>query len=278
MDKIASIVIPLRIKSVKEDALNRLKRLLDVIPECFEVIVVDDGSSVKSRKEIIKIAKAASSEYIYLSTRWKSFSLARSRNVGAGSATTDVVIFHDVDFFGSTEIYQRIAAEIISRKLADKPENFFCIPVAFMTEEGTEKYFKGQSNNIDWIYNKKLARKEWVNFVVDGSSCIVTNREDLLEMGGHDETYYGHGAEDFELLHRLGAKFPIAEKPEHYAENMGSGDIKEYKGFRAYFALYGQECRAQGCVLIHIYHPKRRGWGYYKHKRNFKKLRKLMQG
>lgn len=277
MNKIATIVVPLRVKKANEESLVRLKRLLKVVPEYYEVLVVDDGSTSVASYEIMTICKEAKIEVLSLPTSKKTFSLARSRNAGAIYAKTAVVIFHDVDFYGSENVYGKIAEEIKLRKLSTTPQNFFCIPIAFLTEKGTEKYFSEYpSENIKWVYHREESNQKWVNFVVEGSSCIVTNRDALIAMGGHDETYYGHGAEDFELLHRLGEKYPIADKPKDYVKNMGSGEVSEYRGFRAYFALYGRKCREDGCVLIHIFHPKRRGWGYYKHRRNFSKLRKLM--
>ena len=110
-----------------------------------------------------------------------------------------------------------------------------------------------------------------------GSSCIVMNKSDLLDMGGHDESYDGHGAEDFELLHRLSSRYPIKERPVDYTLNTGSGEIKEYRGFRAYFALYGEQVVEEKVSLVHLYHPTRLVWGYYQHKRNFTKLKELME-
>jgi predicted glycosyltransferase involved in capsule biosynthesis len=97
-------------------------------------------------------------------------------------------------------------------------------------------------------------------------------------MGGHDERFEGHGAEDFELLHRLSRHYPIRkELPRDYSMNTGSGPIKEYRGFRAYFSLYGDSCYREGLCLVHLYHPKRKIFGYYKHRKNFRLLKKIME-
>jgi predicted glycosyltransferase involved in capsule biosynthesis len=106
---------------------------------------------------------------------------------------------------------------------------------------------------------------------------MVLNKHHLLSIGGHDESYYGHGAEDFELLHRITEEYPISERPIDYSVNTGSGPISSYRGFRAYFALYGEPAVNSETILVHLYHPKRKGWGYYKHRRNFSKLKHLME-
>ena len=275
---IASIVIPIRAASRTEDGILRLERLLQTLPDAFEVVVVDDGSHKKAAAAIYdRVSQVPHASYHYLKTRWRSFSLARARNYGTQVSTAKVVLFHDVDFFATPELYLQLAGYIKEVDLANRPEHFFCVPVAFLTEAGTLKYFS-TPDDTGWFTDSQKCPDDLVMNVVEGSSCIVANRDALVAIGGHDESFYGHGAEDFELLHRLGELYPIAEKPADYAVNTGSGTITEYRGFRSYFALYGKQCRSQGTVLIHIYHPRRKGWGYYKHKRNFRKLEQLMTG
>ncbi|WP_069383569.1 glycosyltransferase [Halomonas caseinilytica] len=280
----ASIIVPLRAQAVEQREILRLHRLLETIPAGFEVIIVDDGSEPTVRRYIRNIVEQRRLQGqvvcgVYLRTRHRRFSLARARNRGARAARSPVVIFHDVDFLALTKVYQRLLIHIREVELATRPEHFFCVPVAFLTEEGTEHFLTHfEASEEAWCFRKRHNHPhERMNFLVQGSSCIVTNRDDLLAMGGHDEGFKGHGAEDFELLHRLSCQFPIAPRPPEYTRNMGSGPITEYRGFRAYFALYGEECRQQGCTLVHLWHPKRTEKGYYRHKQNFKRLQAVME-
>lgn len=279
---VASIVVPIRAGNADDPVLKRLERLLGVIPNQFEVIVVDDGSPRGAKAAIRNLtAYRPDVQLISLKTRWKRFSLARARNCGVWAATTDVLVFHDVDFIGSPIIYQRLAREITGRQMYHQAEQFFCVPVAFLTDQSTREYlehFPTEFNPALWKFDGlEPKRGDTVLNFVRGSSCIVANRENLISMGGHDESYDGHGAEDFELLHRLSKRFPIADKPADYSLNTGSGVIDGYRGFRAYFALYGDACLQSGCILVHLYHPPRKLWGYYQDKRNFAKLRSLME-
>lgn len=280
----ASIIIPIRAKSVAQRELHRLERLLLTIPAGYEALIVDDGSPRSVRKWIEAFVgnMATSSRPVrslHLKTRFQHFSLARARNEGAKAAASPVVAFHDVDFLAAPAVYRRLLSHIESRELASRPEHFFCVPVAFLSDEGTQEFLHAFHQSEEaWCFREKCNLPEHLmHFLVQGSSCIVTNRDDLLAMGGHDEGFKGHGAEDFELLHRLSSRYPIAPRPPEYTRNMGSGVITEYRGFRAYFALYGEECRAQGCTLVHLWHPKRKGFGYYRHKQNFGRLAQVMQ-
>lgn len=279
----ASIIIPIRASAVGKRELARLENLLASLPNGYEVIIVDDGSPSEVGRWIdglvMKSHRAARPvKSIHLRTRFKKFSLARARNRGAEASSAPVVLFHDVDFLAATSVYQRLLDHITQQELATKPENFFCVPVAFLTETATQHFMQAyQQGNEAWCFRDRAKLpEENLHFLVQGSSCIVMNREDLLSIGGHDEGFKGHGAEDFELLHRLSCRFPIAEKPPEYERNMGSGTVNEYRGFRAYFSLYGEHCRQAGCTLVHLWHPKRKGFGYYRHKKNFRRLYQVM--
>lgn len=283
MQQQASIIIPIRASAVGQRELSRLETQLSCLPNGYEVIIVNDGSPkavgqwidqlVAQQHQLTRPIKS-----IHLRTRFKKFSLARARNRGAETANTPVVLFHDVDFLATTAVYERLLSYISQQQLAEKPENFFCVPVAFLTETATNHFMQAfEKGQEAWCFrDRQLLPIENLQFLVQGSSCIVMNRDDLLSIGGHDEGFKGHGAEDFELLHRLSCRFPIAEKPPEYERNMGSGTVKEYRGFRAYFALYGEQCRKAGCTLVHLWHPKRKGFGYYRHKQNFKRLQQIM--
>ncbi|WP_162619554.1 glycosyltransferase [Salinicola peritrichatus] len=281
---LASIILPIRAVEPEQREIERLERLMTTIPAAYEVVIVDDGSSRlvyrhlcsrysewKKYRPVLQLRR--------LRTSRRRFSLARARNHGAKHACTPVVIFHDVDFIGVATTYERILKHIQKIDLVNHPENFFCIPVTFLNEPGTEYFLNAFERNEEaWCFrNYDNWPHEQMNFLVQGSSCMVLNRKDLMRMGGHDQGFRGHGAEDFELLHRLSTRFPIAPRPPEYTRNMGSGNIKEYRGFRAYFALYGEQARKAGCTLVHLWHPKRQGNGYYRHKQNFKRLQKVLE-
>lgn len=277
---VATIIVPIRVSHQAREALARLQRILPIIPSCFEVVVVDDGSAKRWQNEICRLTMARrNSQYLYLPTRKRRFSLARARNSGASQSTSEIILFHDLDFLGTAETYLQIA-DILRDKLSpDNKQHFFCIPVAFLTEQGTKRYIRylqSSPQSTNWAFYQATEQDGGVKFLVQGSSCIVVYKKYFLEIGGHDESYDGHGAEDFELLHRLSSNYLIAKRPIDYSVNTGSGKIIEYRGFRAFFALYGEECVKSGCVLVHLFHPKRKESGYYQHERNFAKLKSLM--
>ncbi|WP_187775923.1 glycosyltransferase [Salinicola corii] len=282
-ESLVSIVIPIRAETENQREVARLEILLETIPDCFAIVIVDDGSHRRVYRYLESRVKSWGQERQLtlkrLNTRYRRFSLARARNAGVRVARSSVVMLHDVDFIGLPEVYERIYRYVQQQELATRPENFFCVPVAFLSESGTQTFWGAfQQAREPWCFRlRDVTPYGQLNFLVQGSSCMVLNRRDLLQMGGHDRRFRGHGAEDFELLHRLSSRFPIAPRPPEYERNMGSGNIQEYRGFRAYFALYGEEARRAGCTLVHLWHPKRTERKYYQHRRNFTLLQKILK-
>ena len=273
-----SVVVPIRSATPMSLNIRRLARLLGQIPRELEVVVVDDGSAKAAARMTERVVgRFPGARYIYLPTRWKRFSLARARNAGLRHAARDVVLFHDVDFLAPSQKYRKIAKCAEDMELGCHRERFFCVPVAFLTREGSERFlrrFPAEPMECS-RFDKK---NEDVKFLVLGSSALVANREHLLSIGGYNESFSGHGAEDFELLHRLSTIYPAPEgRPPDYTLNTGSGWVEEYRGFRAYFALYGKECLQKDVCLVHLFHPPRKGFGYYRHSRNFRLLKKIME-
>jgi predicted glycosyltransferase involved in capsule biosynthesis len=109
------------------------------------------------------------------------------------------------------------------------------------------------------------------------SSAIVVHRRTLLAHGGHDPAFTGHGAEDFELMHRLSQSRPRGQRPSDYHVDYGARRADE-GGFRAYFARYAEPLRDRGIHLAHAWHPPRReDPRYYEaRRRNFALLRERL--
>lgn len=279
MSKIVSIIIPLRITPGLHDAECRLVSILDTIPEnLFNVIVVDFGSQ-KSGSESINLI-CSNRDFVKVvrtSNEYEKFSIGAARDFGAQCADTPVVLFHDIDFICDAGMYKSIYSEIISRNMDKNTYDFFCVPVIWLTEEGSKDivdivsnesdYFKYFFHNAVTEHNKSI-----FDFVAYGSSAIVVNKYNLLSIGGHNPRFYGHGAEDYDILHRLSANCQKGPRTGSYFTDTKDNSILKYEGFRSYFALYGIDVFNRGIFLVHMWHPRRSIPNYFQSKRNFKLL------
>lgn len=254
-----TLVVPLRIDHTPRRALRRLAGLLAAAPSEFPVIVVDDTASPARRAETAAIiGRFPHARHLHhAATAQEPFSIGRLRDAGAEAAPDGPVLFHDVDFFAPGAVYRRLAAYWRDGGLGQTEGAFVCAPVAFLTRLGTR--VARAAPRVFWpsLARPGARRSGLVDRVVAGSSAMLMERRTLIEAGGHDPAFRGHGAEDFDLMHRLSLRFPRGPRPPDYALDFGSRNT-ESRGFRAYFARYGAPLLENGICLAHAWHPPRR--------------------
>ena len=271
-----SIVITIRMTSSLFEAEERINNLCKIIPKkYFEIVIVDYGTSDRYKNKIQNL----SSERVKVVTHpapLPIFSIGAARDYGVQMAKGDAVLFLDIDFLTTENIFKNIYRLAQSEKIFSFTEKFFCIPVFFLTDAGSKQYKINSSVFFESTYEELEDNKELVSFPSYGSSAILINKNYYLSTGGHHKSFKGHGAEDFELLHRLSSKFPLLEKPKNYHKDTKIKGFEPFVGFRPYFARYSLAALSRGIFLIHLYHPKRVEQGYFRRRRNFLILKWLM--
>lgn len=280
---VASIVIPLRLTPAVFEGRKRLAAILDAVPrELFEIVVVDYGTPRQQRLALLKTVRGRGVRLVRApaAAAAEVFSIAAARNIGAVAAAAPVVMFHDVDFLATPATYRAIAAAIAARDLAHNARDFFMVPIAFLNRAGTRRYVafhgRGGEETGRFAAAAGLESDAAVDFVSHASSCLAVNRHHYLAVGGHDVSFKGHGAEDYELYHRLAAFDPRAGRPPDYFENVR--DIHTGRGFRAAFAAHAMPILEAGLYLVHLNHPKRAMPDYYRGgSNNFEILRRKME-
>ncbi|EHM03094.1 capsule polysaccharide biosynthesis protein [Acetobacteraceae bacterium AT-5844] len=211
------------------------------------------------------------------------FSIGAARDIGVQHASAPVVMFNDIDFLGTPQMYRRVAGEVRGRKMRTNAYEFFCVPVMWLTEQASSEYLElyraGDDDVADYTYHAAYEEhdKSKVETVAYGSSAMVVNRHHYLAIGGHDKQFFGHGAEDYDVLHRLAKSFPRGPRTRNYKVNTKNNSIGEYEGYRAFFATYGIDVLQRGIYFVHLWHPTRTMAGYKQTQRNFQILDALMQ-
>ena len=277
-----TVVIPLRITSDIYQAESRLHSIINNIPcDKFNIVIVDYGSA-DEYQSVFSCFSAPHIKLITVDAEDKIFNIGHARDLGVQWAKDDVVIFNDIDFYANTDMYARIYQEVLSRDMYHNAYDFFCVPVFFLTEDGSQEIMSYNMMS-EVIFNNKVHKKiselhaNFVDFPAYGSSAIVVNKNHYLAIGGHSREFYGHGAEDYDLLHRLASYHQRGPRTSSYYENTRSNKIDKYKGFRAFFALYGIDVFNRGMYFQHLWHPKRKAAGYQQTQRNFALLDNLMR-
>jgi len=278
-----SIIITIRLTPTLFEAERRLHDLCSVIPRnFFEIVIVDYGTPETLRGPLLAYTAQPGIQVVRHPEPNKIFSIGAARDYGAQVANCPALLFMDIDFHapqvGFQAIY-KLASKMNLFKLTDK---FLCIPVFFLTEQGTLKYERGIGLGIEWLVPCNIDQieddKENIAFPSYGSSAILINRMHYMSVGGHHPSFQGHGAEDFELLHRLSSLTPWGERPVNYYFDTKIKNMEPLSGFRPYFARYALPALRQGLFFIHRYHPPRQEADYFFRKRqNFSQLIRLMK-
>jgi len=262
-------VIPVRLsKDQLYDEVERIARIIEMLPDSYVVLIVDYGTGIERSHELKHVAQRYGVELVRVETGDEPFSVGAARDIGTQHAKTPLVMYHDIDFLMSRESYIKVIAECRLRDMPDNAYNFFALPGAYLTEGFTQDYLALLAAG-DGVYADMLVHDGVMRFdksVYDSNtyaiSAIVANRYHLLAIGGHDSSFKGHGAEDFELMHRLVSYYRKGPRTKNYYKNTKSNDILSYEGFRAYYALYGIELFQRGLCIAHLWHPRRKDMGY----------------
>lgn len=286
MQKLITIIIPIRLSSYLYEGEERLERIINNIPSnLFEILIIDYGTQSPYKELFNKfVVYDHISVYDAGIPLGEPFSIGAARDLGAQYAKTKVIMFHDVDFSATSDMYEKIHVEVEARQIeTQKARDFLCIPVAFLNQKGTFDFSRGFNNKRKDIFNHSFHQKlltrsqELCDFIVYGSSAIVVNRYNYLLTGGHDRMFVGHGAEDYELLHKLAKGVNKVTRPKLYYKDTKNNQILNYKGFRAFFAVFGIDVFYRGIFFSHLWHPRREMPDYFQSEKNFNLLKNLMR-
>lgn len=279
-EKIA-LIIPIRLTGATFEGPARLSRICEIVPgDLFEILISDYGTPLEHRGPLDAL-EATGIRVVRHPSPHPLFSIGQARDYGVQMATSPVIIFNDIDFLGTEEMYRAIHAEAMRRRMAGNLFDFFCVPVLFLTEEGTRQWLAAGEGAKPFAGELTVEALETdrgrIQSVAYGSSAMVVNRHHYLSLGGHDPRFSGHGAEDYDLLHRLATLAPKGPRPHDYFTDYKDNNVRHYWGFRPFFALYGLDVLPRGVHLVHLWHPRRKEKGYFRPGRNFRLLERIMK-
>lgn len=276
-----TLIIPIRLTGATHEGELRLGRICDTVPaDLFEILVSDYGTAPEHRAPLDSLA-ARGIRVVRHPSPHPLFSIGQARDFGVQMATSPVIIFNDIDFLGTEAMYRAIHAEVARRDMAKNLFDFFCVPVLFLTEQGTQAWLAAGEDDKPFAGGLTVEAlendPERIQSVAYGSSAMVVNRHHYLSLGGHDPRFTGHGAEDYDLLHRLSSLAPKGPRPHDYFTDYKDNNVRHYWGFRPFFALYGLDLLPRGIHLVHLWHPRRMEKGYFRPGRNFRLLQRIMK-
>lgn len=178
-----------------------------------EIIVIDDGST-DGTKEHFPNPKFPVN-YIYLEHPEPRISCI-PRNIGIKQATGDVIIFTEPE-----ALHVGNTIEQLLKKMEEHPDSVILASQVWtigprIQDKLTVEEFRHPARIINHQYamlvegNMQNTKAPNSDFAITGeSNCnagvlFAVRRDWLLEAGGFDESFEGHGFDDFDLFNRLG--------------------------------------------------------------------------
>ncbi|HEC1775091.1 TPA: glycosyltransferase, partial [Campylobacter lari] len=222
-----------------------------------EYIFVEGYSSLEN--DLKRVIEENGLIYLKDESQKDFFSQGKCRNLGASFANSDVVMFLDVDCYFSTRTLELILQLIDIKNISQNINDFLVLPVIYLSKEGSEFICTQEKDLWDSLIKNDLinGKREWIKYFSLSSSSLVLNKHKFLSLGGNNEAFIGHSYEDHDFYARLLFETISFEKmPKKLCYDEGSWNIKEFKGFRAWFSLLGYEASFHGVYMYHFYHDE----------------------
>ncbi|MEA2019603.1 MAG: glycosyltransferase [Campylobacterota bacterium] len=269
-----SVIIPIKITSKTMYILNRLKSLIKFFDNFNIEVVISDATVIDQYKNIIKEYIKNFDKIVYINKPIKGiYSASICRNNGVEFSTSDYLLFFDVDLVPNNQLIKQFFIDI--KNIEENKFKFLIYPCLYLSKYYTdflatrsnlfdEEYFHianksfQEGNNIDVLYNA-------IN-----TSTILVSRELFINIGMFDNSFSGHGYEDFELIHRLFIFENQQTIGKDYFTDYKTPLISEYRGFRKYFLIKTLPMYLSGIFTMHLYHSRPLNLMYYKNRiKNF---------
>jgi len=265
MKPILSVIIPLDIDDDNDFRINRLENILKIFSnnKKIELVVVNSGKKDKYKKLVSLICKQTPNVKYISCQMLKIYSAAYARNIGAKLAIGKYLLFFDVDLLVDTNFVNTILSDILSFKYK---KEYHIYPCCYL-EETFSKKIEALGTKVNFTKIKESYLRGYndkVLYLAVNTSTILVNKEHFIEIGMYNETFKGHGYEDFELIHRLYINdTPYAIK-EDYLIDFKTNFPSQYKGFRKYFSYKALPNFFRDMYTIHLWHPRPLTSKYYK--------------
>ena len=253
---VLSVIIPFSYRKGDKQCLKRLHNAL----LCFQgwknlEVVLCDTSTTRYCHKVRTIASMPGVKYFH-EERTGVFSPGQTRNLAVSKAQGRYLFFCDADLLCSEKFVEELFCQVeILERLGQQA--FAMFPCLYLSEKATHKVLDGE--NPDYLQYWQSYFKGELNDV-DGiavaSSCLLVERDWFLKLGGFRSEFAGHGCEDFELIHRLSAYYPVGALPDDYSLDQKQQFPADYKGFRRYYSYYSLPHLFAGLFLVHQWHAR----------------------
>ena len=182
--------------------------------------------------------------------------LAKLRNVAVDKVQTTLVLL--LDLVISIELVRTVLYQFGKREAL-----FVMLPCLYLTEKGSKIIANGDVAG-EYIVKDFFARsRRYVQHLAMPSSVILLEKKEYVMLNGFDESYHGHGYEDFDFMLRLFSKNGLNPTQSLMFDEPYKAPLLS-RGFRAVFAEQCIDHVINKAFVFHLYHKKAHDDLYYR--------------
>lgn len=266
-------IIPIDLNRRPKDLIKKAVSLARVAQENnVRSIFGHNNNNTKYDKKLIKALSVFPLVKINSETKTnENINAAALRNLAFKSVETDYVVLLDADIYPDFGIIEKYLKKL---KLSERP--FYVLPCLYLTKHGT-KILNKNKISLDELKKKffSFSRKEFLH-LASPSSVTILKSKDYEAINGFDESYHGHGYEDFDFLVRLYDFHRLINKSYDFLQDMSARSPLFSVGFRRYLGESCLETLLEKDMVFHLYHEKEHNEKYYlARKENYNKFKKM---
>ncbi|WP_234728491.1 galactosyltransferase-related protein [Escherichia coli] len=259
-------IIPVDLKRRPNDIIKKSIFMSKMVQERnIKIVFGHNNRFTKYDYKIVKeLQKYNNVKINSLTNRSDSINPSLLRNFAFDFVDTEYIILLDVDIYPDFELFEKY-----KNKIKENINPFYVIPCLYLTKYGSESLKKNRS--IDSIKNKYFgfSRKEFLH-LANPSSITILQSNAFKKINGFDESFNGHGYEDFDFLVRLYLHYVMLEKPIDFLLDVPSRSPLFVTGFRKYLGRHCLDILLDKDIAFHLYHEKDNNDAYYtKRKDNY---------
>ena len=246
--------------------LENLKLQLEHYSPHPAVILVDQGSAPAFSDMAVNLINKAGGKYIYDDFAGV-YSPSRAHNLAASNVETEFIFFTDPDFFAVSDLFQRFINVLNNTGIASQLDMMLNLPAYHLTQEVTLEFkaAKDSATRTACLERARFAailgESHSAEFVVPYSNVYLCRTDAFSLAGGYDESFAGHGSEDFEFLLRYAwimGRYPMPAQPACEMRRPTKESFfyqHKYEGFRALLGAMSFLAESSGLATFHLKHP-----------------------
>lgn len=261
-----SIIVPVTLTRRKKNILSRVIYFIENFKNTnFNLIIGTNSNKLKSIEK--NILNHPNIRIIYTSEEKKTdVNLSKLRNIAIQNADTDYVLFLDIDF----HLNMNMLSDIFNDYLKNNKNNIQMYPCLYLSKKGTK--LLNYNNHTDYIKHYFNYSRDLILHLAFPSSIILCDLESVKAINSFNESFSGHGYEDFDFIFRLLNHKGLIKISEYSLKDETYLAPLLATGFRAEFSAIFIEILKSKFYFLHKYHLKDNKEIYYQARIKNKKI------